>query len=436
MGGLSSEGVIDRHASKSYRVFMLGFLPGFAYMGIVDDVIAAPRRSTPRVRVPVGSVGIAGWQTGIYPQNSPGGWQLIGRTPVPIFDPRATRPSIFAPGDSVRFVPVRGVAMGGTHGRAAVREPDVPAATRHVAVIAPGLFTTIQDLGRWGHQGEGVPVSGPMDPVALRLANGLVGNSAEAAAIEATVLGPTLRMEQESVVAVTGADLGASLDGQSLPRYTAVHCRTGSVIRFGERLRGARAYVAVDGGVATPSLLGSRATHALCGLGGFAGRALRAGDRVPLGKPGGETSTIVDTELRPTIRDGARLRVLPGPQDDRFGDSAFEAMQSSRYVVSPQADRMGYRLTGPDLPRLDLDEMISDATFAGAIQVPPSGQPILLMADRQTTGGYPQIATVISADLSLAGQLAPGDWVEFELCTRAEALAALRAQEGLLRGLG
>ena len=237
-GGLSNEGVIDRHTSRPYRVFMLGFLPGFPYMGIVDDAIAAPRRSTPRVRVPAGSVGIAGWQTGIYPQSSPGGWQIIGRTSVKLFDPQRTEPFLLAPGDSVRFVPARGIATSDTDGQPTGRHAETPTATRHVAVIAPGLFTTIQDLGRWGHQRQGVPVSGSMDSVALRLANALVGNTDRAAAIEATVLGPKLRMEQDGIVAVAGADLGATLDGHALPRHTAVPCRSGSVIGFGERVGG------------------------------------------------------------------------------------------------------------------------------------------------------------------------------------------------------
>ena len=451
--GCAPVDVIDRHASRTYRVFMLGFLPGFAYMGTVDDSIAAPRRATPRARVPAGSVGIAGRQTGIYPLDSPGGWQIIGRTATKIFDPDRTPPALFAPGDHVRFVPVSSYVVSGfsrtdttvrlkadtTHLSAgALAAADEPG--RSVTVLRPGLFTTIQDEGRWGYQALGVPVSGPMDPAAHRLANAILGNPRDAATLEATLLGPELRVEQQTWAAFTGADLGATLDGATVPRYAAVACGSGSVIRFGERREGARAYVAFDGGMATPQALGSRATHTLTGLGGIAGRPLRAGARLPLGERSGTPSRATPPGGGPpwaSPRGGARLRVLPGPQDDSFSPDAFAALEVTRFTVSAEADRMGYRLScDRPVPSAAAGQMISDVAFMGGLQVPPSGQPILLMADRQTTGGYPQIATVITADLPAAGQLAPGDWVEFEVCTRADALAALIAQEGRLLALG
>lgn len=438
--GCAQADVIDRHASRTYRVFMLGFLPGFAYMGTVDDSIAAPRRATPRARVPAGSVGIAGRQTGIYPLDSPGGWQIIGRTAMKTFDPDRTPPALFAPGDHVRFVAATPPPSPMASARQAGLAPQAHTARRSVTVLRPGLFTTIQDEGRWGYQALGVPVSGPMDPAAHRLANAMVGNPREAATLEATLLGPELRIEQQTMAAFTGADLGATLDGATVPRYAAVACGSGSVIRFGERRGGARAYVAFDGGMTTPQALGSRATHTLTGLGGIAGRALRAGDRLPLGERSGTPSRATPAGGEPpwaSPRSGARLRVLPGPQDDSFSPDALAALEVTRFTVSAEADRMGYRLScDRPVPSAAAGQMISDVTFMGGLQVPPSGQPILLMADRQTTGGYPQIATVITADLPAAGQLAPGDWVEFEVCTRADALAALIAQEGRLLALG
>ena len=474
--GLSERDVIDRHSAVEYRVFMLGFLPGYAYMGIVDEAIASPRRATPRTRVPAGSVGIAGRQTGIYPRQSPGGWQLIGRTSLPVFDPSRDPPCIFAPGDRVRFVPsTRGADPVGPRGGGPsgppmnrdLRGPEgsAPGAERFITVLRPGLFTTIQDTGRWGYQDRGVPVAGPMDVVSHRVANALVGNSRDAGTLEATVIGPELRFEQATVVAVTGADLSASIDDATLPLNTPRSCAAGAVLRFGERRAGARGYIACDGGVAVPPVLGSRSTHVLSGLGGVDGRALAAGDRVPLGA----ARDLVDETRRGPFRSaerdladeirrgpyrsaeraGARLRVMRGPQDGCFDDAAFEILQRARFTISPQSDRMGYRLIGAPIvrsagalgpagtgPLEPAVEMISDATFVGGLQVPGSGDPILLMADRQTTGGYPQIATVITADLPVAGQLAPGDWVEFELCTRQEAIAALIAQENRLRGLG
>jgi KipI family sensor histidine kinase inhibitor len=441
--GISIQDVIDRHTSAQYRVFMLGFLPGFAYMGGVHPSIASPRRATPRGRVAAGSVGIAGEQTGIYPRESPGGWQIIGRTDEDVFDPSRTPASLFAPGDIVRFVAdainrgPQGPALQRTQGGADLHGPaESPVqyeSPRRVTVLRPGLFTTIQDLGRWGHQSVGVPVAGPMDAVSHRRANLIVGNPGNAAALEATVIGPELQMESEALVAIAGADLGATLNGTPLPLNMAVRCAAGSVIKCGERRRGARAYIAFDGGIATPPVLGSRATHVLSGLGGFEGRALRAGDGIPLQPTGRFRQRPPQLAPPPVATGGARLRVLPGPQDDFFNPVAIEALQRNRFTITSQSDRMGYRLAGRErIARASDREMISDATFVGAVQIPASGEPILLMADRQTTGGYPQIATVITADLPLAGQLAPGDWVEFQLCTRSEAIAALVAQEAAL----
>jgi len=466
--GLSERDVIGRHSAVEYRVFMLGFLPGYAYMGIVDEAIASPRRATPRTRVPAGSVGIAGRQTGIYPRQSPGGWQLIGRTSLPVFDPSRDPASIFAPGDRVRFVPLtrgadplgpRGGGPSGPPVNRDLRGPkgSAPRGERSITVLRPGLFTTIQDTGRWGYQDRGVPVAGPMDVVSHRVANALVGNSRDAATLEATLIGPELRFEQATVVAVTGADLSASIDEATLPLNTPRSCAAGAVLRFRERRVGARGYIACDGGIAVPPVLGSRSTHVLSGLGGVDGRALAAGDRVPIGDSR-TYGVVVAADLLEELRrgphgsaepPGARLRVMRGPQDGCFDDAAFEILQRARFTISPQSDRMGYRLNGAPIlrgagacgpagtgPLEPAAEMISDATFVGGLQVPRSGDPILLMADRQTTGGYPQIATVITADLPVAGQLAPGDWVEFELCTPHEALAALIAQEDRLRGLG
>jgi len=450
---LSPAAVIERHCATEYRVFMLGFLPGFAYMGSVDDSIAAPRKATPRTRIPAGSVGIAGRQTGIYPRQSPGGWQLIGRTGLQVFDPFRSPASLFAPGDRVRFVAAAGIGdqgsgiknIGALDARVEALDPrsPIPDPHRRVTVIKPGLFTTIQDPGRWGHQDRGVPVAGPMDRRSYRLANALVGNPPGAAALEATLLGPELRIEQPARVAIAGADLSASIDGSALAADSMRACGAGSVLRFGERRHGTRVYIAFDGGIDVPLVLGSRATTVVCGLGGVDGRALKAGDRLQLGESmqaGANASGFAPQ----VIEGGARVRIMRGPQDGYFNDSALDLLQRTRFTISPQSDRMGYRLVGSERTRLTMQggprpfgpgAMISDATFIGGLQIPPSGEPILLMADRQTTGGYPQIATVITADLPLAGQLAPGDWIEFALCTRNEAIVALREQEEALRAV-
>jgi allophanate hydrolase subunit 2 len=182
-------------------------------------------------------------------------------------------------------------------------------------------------------------------------------------------------------------------------------------------------------------VLGSRATHTHCGLGGVNGRALAAGERLSLGQERTLTPWRVISVPTRTMTGGARVRVLPGPQLDKFPAAALDVLQRTRFTVTSQSDRMGYRLVGGTIPRIEDREMISDVTFTGGLQVPPSGDPILLMSDRQTTGGYPQLATVITADLPIAGQLAPGDWIEFEVCTRHQAMSALIAQEGSILAL-
>jgi antagonist of KipI len=303
-----------------------------------------------------------------------------------------------------------------------------------VRVIRGGMLTTVQDSGRWGYQSRGVPVAGPMDPLSHRLANALVGNDRGAATLEVTLLGPELEFEDERVVAVTGAEFEITLDGKPALADAPFMVSAESHLRFGPRRRGARAYLAIRGGVAVPTVLGSRATHLISAMGGVGGRALKAGDRLPLGvaevmRP---TAAPLADRLVPLPAHPARLRVLPGPQADAFAADALGALQSAAYTVGQQSDRMGFRLEGPPLAHARGADIISDATPLGVLQVPASGQPILLMADRQTTGGYPKIATVISADLAVAGQLGPGDTIVFSVCAPREAMAALIAQERAL----
>jgi antagonist of KipI len=265
-----------------------------------------------------------------------------------------------------------------------------------------------------------------------------------------TLLGPELRFDESALIAVAGADLEAAIDDKRVELDTPHRVESGRILRFGARRSGTRAYIAIDGGIDVPLVLGSRSTHVVSGLGGIDGRPLRAGDRVPLcthlqhesNHPWRKTSRFAPRVIGPSANRGARRRAMRGPQDYYFEESAFDWLAATRFAISPQSDRMGYRLVpGSRIPnpsrlrsgqaesRIPTGVMISDAAFTGGIQIPPSGEPILLMADRQTTGGYPQIATVITADLRLAGQLAPGEWIEFAWCSRTEAIAALKEQE-------
>jgi biotin-dependent carboxylase-like uncharacterized protein len=402
------------------------------------------------VRVPAGSVGIAGFQTGIYPCETPGGWQIVGQTPFKLLDGSREAPFLLEPGDTVRFYPIELPEFERLFDRGGEPRPQASGSGGSdgpcLCVIRPGLLTTVQDRGRWGWQSFGVPVAGPMDPYSHRMANVLVGNDADAATLEVSFIGPEIEFEDERVVALTGADFALTVDRSLAPSDSAFPVAAGARLRFGERLRGSRAYLAVSGGIGVPPTFGSRSTHLGSRMGGLDGRALRAGDRVPLGSaPGGRLPRLPTAgerdraeALRPQVNsptEPARVRVLPGPQHDRFADRALDTLQSAPYKVGLDSNRMGFRLEGPVIRHADGADIISDATPLASLQVPASGQPLLLMADRQTTGGYPKIATVITADVGIAGQLAPGDAIRFEVCTMREALAALVARESAVMAL-
>ena len=301
-------------------------------------------------------------------------------------------------------------------------------------VVKPGMLTTIQDLGRRGYQGLGVPVSGPMDLYSHRLANQVLGNDPSAAALEVTILGPELVPDGDVTCALTGADISVTIDGRPAPANEPFVVRSGAHLRWGARIAGARVTLAVRGGFDVPATLGSRATHLVSRMGPFGGRALRAGDVLPIGSSSPTQHVLRGTPLD-LPKGGARLRVVPAVHRERFTDDAWALLVRARFTVSPQSNRMGYRLEGPSLTHAGAADILSEAMPPGAIQVPSSGQPILLLAERATTGGYATIANVITADLPLAGQLAPGDWIEFDAVTREEALAALRRREAALRGI-
>jgi len=296
-------------------------------------------------------------------------------------------------------------------------------------VLKPGLLTTVQDLGRYGYQAVGVPVAGPMDAFSHRLANQLVGNDAGAATLEVTLIGPEFLVDADTTLAIVGAQFEVTCEGRPLPIGVSCAVRPGQRGKCGRLVQGARSYVAVAGGILTTCELGSRATHLVGQMGGVDGRALRAGDRLPVESRPSPRPVRKAVGLTLPTGGRARLRVVPGPQADWFRAEAMKLVTSVSFRISPRTNRMGYRLEGPPLTRAHDGELISEPVGMGAIQVPGAGEPILLMADRQTAGGYPKIGYVISADLPLAGQLAPGDFIEFMPCSRPEAVSALIARE-------
>jgi len=291
-------------------------------------------------------------------------------------------------------------------------------------VIRAGMLTTVQDLGRRGHMAQGVPVGGAVDPFALRVANLLVGNREDAPALEITLTGPELEFAEGAWVAVCGARF------EELPAWRPIRVEAGARLRFGRRTQGCRAYLSVSGGIDVEPVLGGRGTYLPAGFGGFNGRALRDGDIVRLMRPGLRPSGHwgIDERMLPRYSPEPTVRVVPGTHAAEFGG----ALYSGRFRVTPECDRMGIRLEGPRLARPAEADAFSVAVAPGTVQVPPDGNPIVLLADAQTLGGYPRAAHAAAVDTPLLAQLAPGDWVRFAACSIAEAHALARAQEDRL----
>jgi antagonist of KipI len=297
-------------------------------------------------------------------------------------------------------------------------------------VVAGGLQTTVQDLGRAHSQRHAVPVGGAMDTMALRLANLLVGNEENAAALEATLIGPAIEFGAPTLICIGGADLTATVDSTPIGRWRPVLAPMGSTLRFGRPENGCRAYIAFSGGVDVPQVFGSRATYLRGAFGGMNGRALRDGDVIRLGETSalsrrisaslreaagelGLASWYAGVTLRPPYSAEPIVRLVPGAHTDALDAESRTALFGDRFRVSPSSDRMGYRLEGPQLRLRERVEMLSEAVTFGTVQLPPGGAPIVLMADGQTTGGYPRIGEVASVDLPLMAQLKPGDHVQF-----------------------
>ncbi len=307
-----------------------------------------------------------------------------------------------------------------------------------IGVLEPGLLTTIQDLGRPGNMRHGVSPGGALDRGALILGNLLCGNDPGAGAIEITLTGPRLRFTAPVVVALTGADLGARIDGARLPLWQPVSIQSGGEITFNQshKGRGSRAYLCVAGGIVVPPVLGSRSTDLAAQLGGLEGRALRNGDRLAWGRPSGPTNALLTRRLvglPPEYGEDAPIRVVLGPQRDRFTKKGIAAFLTGPYTVSAKGDRMGVRLTdGPPISHRGGADLISEGIVPGSIQVPGDGQPIALLAACQTMGGYPKIATVIGADLDRLAQARPGDQIRFVAVEPAAARAATLAYRASL----
>ncbi len=429
--GLTPEELVKRHTSTAYRVAFLGFLAGFPYLTGLPRTLAVPRLSTPRRHVPSGSVAIADRQAGIYPTDSPGGWQILGRTTIPLFDPTRRPPSLFRPGDRVRFYPIYPTSASDL-ASIATPEPHLrgvkPQAEAWLRAIRPGIQTTVQDLGRTGFARYGVTASGAADPDALALGNALLANPPEAAALEIT--GGIAQFETVSpcIIAITGAPCVVHMNQRQMPTGVTHALAAGDTVEIGPMLTGMRVYLCVAGGVAVPLVMGSRATDLRAHLGGVDGCALQSGDILKRGHTDSDNvgRTLPGDLMRRLPGNGDwRLRVLPGPNAAQ-SPSALGRLLLAAFAVDARSDRMGVRLRRVDGPCLMGGEGLSEGLARGAVQIPPDGEPVVLLADAQTTGGYHVPAVVISADLWKIGQLRPGNTVRFSGVSPEEALAALR----------
>ncbi|MDG5787445.1 biotin-dependent carboxyltransferase family protein [Evansella sp. AB-P1] len=311
-------------------------------------------------------------------------------------------------------------------------------------VIDPGLHTTVQDLGRIGYQKYGIVPAGAMDDYSFQLGNLLLGNERHAAGLEITMLGPTLRILNDTEIVIAGANLSPTLNKQPIPMWTSIHVSKGDELGFGKPQSGTRAYILVEGGIDVPDVMGSKATYVKAQIGGYEGRALQVKDVIQChGSVARITENSMTSNRRKTISFSATpnlemnsvIRVIPGPQESMFSEETIEKFYNSTYKISTQSDRMGYRLEGEPLIRHNSNEMITDAVTEGSIQVPSDGQPIVLMADRQTSGGYPKIANVISVDLWKVAQRLPGQSLSFKKVSVTKAHDELRKREQLFSQL-
>ncbi|CAM3211857.1 biotin-dependent carboxyltransferase family protein [Filibacter tadaridae] len=318
-----------------------------------------------------------------------------------------------------------------------------------IQVLHPGLLTTIQDLGRYGSQKYGVIVSGAMDSYSLRIANLLVGNEEGEGALEITLFGTTLRFETDLLIAITGGDLMATVDGEEVPMWRPILVRKDSVLTFKSARKGCRAYVAFAGGFVVPEVMGSKSTYVRAGIGGFLGRALEKGDVLACGKLNATSQSFVqqlskrsdhftwtvnyETLIR--FQQTQTIRISKGAEYNHFNEISRQKLNGEPYVLTTASDRMGYRLEGFPLSLTEKFELLSEGVTYGTIQIPPNGQPIILMADRQTTGGYPKIAQIISADLPSLAQLQPTGTIQFKEVSIGEAEKELLRNEQIITNI-
>lgn len=434
--GLGRDGVIAAHSGQVWTAAFGGFAPGFAYLVGEDRRLEVPRRRSPRTAVPSGSVALAGEYSAVYPQETPGGWQLIGRTAAEMWNADRPNAALVRPGTRVRFQPVRELSdSAGSRSAAqdaASREPAAAGSAKGgLLIITPGLQATMQDLGRPGYADLYVSGAGALDRGALRRSNRLVGNLAEAAVIEIVNGGLVINALADQVLAVAGAVVPLSITERGggprqVATETAFALLAGETLALAQPVSGLRSYLAVRGGFDIPEVLGSRSTDTMSGIGSV---VLAAGTRLAVAEAPPHSIVGSPEAIPEPLPEVTQLRVVPGPREDWFSAETLDRFFSQAWTVTPRSNRIGLRLDGRSLTRAKTGELASEGTVRGAVQIPPEGLPILFLADHPVTGGYPVIGVVVSADLDEAAQLAPGSRVRFVSVPEAAPVAS-RIVEG------
>lgn len=419
--GLSVDEVIKRHTQSEFTVAFSGFAPGFGYLVGGDPALHVPRRQSPRTRIPAGSVALAGAFSGVYPQNSPGGWQIIGTTPLKMWDIEREPGALFQPGYRVRFFD-----MDMESGKVDIAQSK-PAATKATAkpeadrfeVLAAPMPVLFQDRGRFGQTGQGVSASGALDQSAFNAANRIVGNPVNTPCLEITLGGFSFRATSRALIGIAGAAGGITVKSETYSfersAYVPVALEPGDVVTFGHPVKGMRCYLSVRGGFDVAAVLGSAATDTLAMVGP---EAVTAGSVIHLRNETSGLSSVSINEAPafdlPGAADVVTLDVVMGPRSDWFTQTGLETLTSQLWAVTPQSSRVGIRLAGDTpLERRDSAELPSEGTATGAIQIPHSGQPVLFLADHPLTGGYPVIAAVAEHHLDLAGQIPVNAKIQF-----------------------
>lgn len=435
---MTKEEVIRLHSASEYLIYMMGFLPGFPYLGGMDESLNTPRLESPRTKIPAGSLAIGGAQTGLYPVESPGGWNIIGRTPLKLFDLSRNPQFLYRAGDKIRFMPVSrhefdhfdedrwmkeefGALATATAASTAPCKKETFACGGGIKILAAGLLTTVQDSGTRGYQKYGISQSGAMDQISFRLANMLCENDENAACLETTLSGPDISFVNECDFVLTGAVFeAATLDGQNIEMNKKYHAAAGSKLSCGIASKGLRSYIAFSGGILVPELFGSRSTNLKSKSGGYYGRKLESGDQLALGyKKEGRApgqNAVEPGEAEVTVFPGEilTLKCQKSSQTDFFDEECLKRFTSLVYTIAPQSDRMGIRFTGESL-NCGKTDIISDAIPLGAVQITSAGLPVVMASDRQTTGGYAKIACVKKESMCCLAQAIPGTKVRFNL---------------------